>query len=253
MAMSRATRAQNPAPAKPAVESEEAAAAKLTKKLETIVIPRLEFRDATVAEVVDCLRKRCECETETDPMRDVNFVLNLSAAPETAPQRITVSLSNIPLFEALKYVTSLANLKFKIERNAVVITSLDARTKPSNAPLVRGVPGTPEQSAREKLARKLSSIIAPRIEFRDATLREAVDFLRKKAADLDTTEPDLTRRGMSVVLKAPSTVADSGEKRITLSLRNVSLMDAFKYTAELAGCQMTIESYALTITPLEAK
>lgn len=249
-----AARAQNRPPAKPAVESEETAAAKLTQKLQAIVIPKLEFRDATVSEVVDCLRMRSGCEPGTDPeKRDVNFVLNLSAAPESAPPRLTFSLSNIPLLEALKYMTSLANLKFKVERSAVVIVPVGTKTNSAPALPARGVPGTPEQFAREKIARKLNSIILPRIEFRDATLREAVDFLMKKSADLETAEPDLARRGLSVVLKAPSTVGDSGEKRVTLSLKNVSLADAFKYTTELAGCQMRIEPYALTITPLEAK
>lgn len=241
-------------PAKPAFESEETAVARLTQKLQSIVIPHLDFRDATVAEAVDFLRmKSADLDTaEPDPVkRGVNFILNLTGTSEAPPSRLTLSLSNIPLLEALKYVTSLANLKFKVERNAVVILPVGVKVKSPAMLLAGGVPGTPEQSAREKIARKLNSIILPKIAFRDATLREAVDFLKKKAADLDTAEPDPARRGLSVVLKAPSTVGDSGEKRITLSLKNVSLADAFKYTAELAGCQVMIEPYALTITPLE--
>ncbi len=35
--------------------------------------------------------------------------------------RITVSLTNIPLGEALRYVTGLANLKFKVEQYAVSV------------------------------------------------------------------------------------------------------------------------------------
>ncbi len=89
----------------------------------------------------------------------------------------------------------------------------------------------------------------PRLEFRDAAVREAVGFLQKKVGDLDTTEPDPAQRGMSFVLKLPSTVGDLDEKRITLSLKNVGLMDALKYMAELTGCLMTIEPYALTILP----
>ena len=104
---------------------------------------------------------------------------------------------------------------------------------------------------QEKVARKLNTIIIPRLDFRDATVREAVDFLKKKTADLDTAEPEPAKRGMSVVLKLPPNEGQSGEKRITLSLKNVSLMDAFKYTAELASCQIAIEPYALTITPAE--
>jgi general secretion pathway protein D len=42
-------------------------------------------------------------------------------------QRITVSLSNIPLGEALKYVTGLANLKYKVEPYAIYVVPLSAR------------------------------------------------------------------------------------------------------------------------------
>ena len=252
-ALSSATHAQDRATAKPAIDSEEAAVAKLTKKLQTIVIPRLEFRDATVAEAVDFLRKgSANCDkAENDPAkRGVNFVLNIGATP-ASEARITLSLSDIPVLDALKYVTGLADLKFTIERSAVVIVPLDAKTKPASAPLVRAAPG--ERTIQGKVSGKLNSIIVPQLHFRDATLREAVDFLKKKTVDLDTAEPDPARRGFSVVLKLPPTTGDSGEKRITLSLKNVPLMDAFKYTAELAGCEMAIDPYALTITPMAAE
>ena len=42
--------------------------------------------------------------------------------------RITIALSNIPLIEALKYVTGLANLKFKVEPFAVSIVPLGVNT-----------------------------------------------------------------------------------------------------------------------------
>ena len=261
LALGGATRAQ-------AFESDETAAAKLTRKLQAIVIPRLDFRDATVAEAVEFLKKKsAELDTaEPDPAkRGVNFVLNLGAAPEAAPQRLTLSLSNIPLLEALKYVTGLASLKFKVERSAVVIVPVGAKTKPAAAPLVQGAPDARTRILQEKVTHKLNAIIIPRLEFRDATLREAIDFLKKKTADLDTAEPEPARRGVSVVLRLPATAgatAEPGvenppgqpvEKRITLSLKNVSLMEAFKYTAALAGCQVRIEPYALTIIPLEEK
>lgn len=139
---------------------------RLQRKLSTIIIPRLEFREATIREAVDFLRRKSvELDTtETDPsQRGVNIVLQLeggaagvgaapsapaldaTAAPvipgleplpgaggaapapvaplgggvNAADARITVSLSTIPLGEALKYVTGLAGLKYKVEQYAV--------------------------------------------------------------------------------------------------------------------------------------
>jgi len=58
----------------------------------------------------------------------------------------------------------------------------------------------------EYITSKLNRIIIPKIEFRDATVREAVDFLKQKSSELDNQEPDPTRRGVNIVLQL-----DSGE------------------------------------------
>ncbi len=50
-----------------------------------------------------------------------------------------------------------------------------------------------------RINNKLNSIIIPRIEFRDASIREAIDFLRQQAVANDTT-PD-GRRGVDIVLR----------------------------------------------------
>jgi len=48
---------------------------------------------------------------------------------------------------------------------------------------------------------KLNRIIIPKLDFNDATIREAVEFLKQKSIQLDTQEPDPTRRGVNIVLK----------------------------------------------------
>jgi general secretion pathway protein D len=133
-----------------------------TRKLAEIIVPKLDFQNATIREVVDYLQQRSKAldTIEVDPARKgVNIVLKLdpgvgsSAAPVAVPppvgipgipglpdapapapvpeatapvggggdQRITLSLSNVPLGEALKYVVNLANLRFKVEPYAVLI------------------------------------------------------------------------------------------------------------------------------------
>ena len=131
---------------------------RIQRKLDRIIIPKLEFREATIREAVDFLKKKSvELDIDSEPgNRGVNIVLKLDnggagaapaeapapapaaipgleqipAAPGAAPApagaapvpmvapgdaRITVSLTNIPLIEALRYVTNLAGLKFKVE------------------------------------------------------------------------------------------------------------------------------------------
>ena len=96
--------------------------------------------------------------------------------------------------------------------------------------------------------RKLDEIVIPRIDFRDATIREALDFIKQRAVALDTTEQDPSRRGINIVLKAP---ADSPEanSRITLSLNDIPLRAAVDYVAKAANLKLKIEPYAVAVVP----
>ena len=133
----------------------------IRRKLERIIIPKLELREATIREAVDFLKQK-SVELDPDPSGDrgINIVLKLEAtgqgaiglpsatdipplppipgaeqAPNSPPSignpadaRITVSLTNVPFIEALKYVTGLANLKFKIEPYGISITPMTENT-----------------------------------------------------------------------------------------------------------------------------
>jgi hypothetical protein len=48
---------------------------------------------------------------------------------------------------------------------------------------------------------KLDHIIIPRVDFHDATVRDAIEFLWKKSIDFDTTEIDPEHKGVNIVLK----------------------------------------------------
>jgi general secretion pathway protein D len=130
-----------------------------------------------------------------------------------------------------------------------------------------------------KIGKKLNSIIIPKIDFRDSTVREAIEFLVKKSKDLDEE-----REGVNIVLKieggagpvlpAAAPVADaagvipgldaapaapaapsipvasgSGDTRITLTLNNVPLIEALKYIT-LANLKYKIDPFAVTVVPI---
>ena len=155
----------------------EASTERIRRKLEQIIIPKLEFREATIREAIEFLKKKSQELDTNSPAgeKGVNIVLKLDssggggggvgvgaapgaaapaipgipgldngagAAPPAAAMggapagavvnpadaRITVSLANIPLIEALKYVTGLANLKFKVEPYAVSVVPVTEST-----------------------------------------------------------------------------------------------------------------------------
>jgi hypothetical protein len=114
------------------------------QKVKRIIIPSVEFVDTPLKDALEFLRQRSvELDTnESDPSRKgVNFVLDSginggAAAPAPPAEggfgvdggvgntRITLRLQNVPLVEALRYTTSLAQLKYKVEPNAIVILPL---------------------------------------------------------------------------------------------------------------------------------
>jgi general secretion pathway protein D len=127
-----------------------------------------------------------------------------------------------------------------------------------------GVKGT------EAIVAKLNRIIIPRIDLQEATVRDAVDFLKQRSKDLDATADGSSSKGVNIVLKlenasavptpdpaapvdpsAPAPASGGNENtRITLALTNVPLIEALKYLTELSGLKYKIDPYAVSIVPL---
>lgn len=111
--------------------------------------------------------------------------------------------------------------------------------------------------ATEQIQYKLDHIIIPKIDFREATVREAIGFIKNKIRELDSSEPDPARRGVNVVLKFGSrsnnqddTGARPEDARLTLSLTNVPLGEALRYIGNLSGMRIKTDPYAVTMEPL---
>ena len=118
------------------------------------------------------------------------------------------------------------------------------------------------------------SIIIPRLEFREATIREALDYLQEKERgvgpkhqgtsivlrlDSGPPPPGVLPPGVSLPDIAISQVSPEGvppgggspaDAKITLSLRNVSLSEALTTVAGLAGLEYKVEDYGISIQPL---
>lgn len=103
----------------------------------------------------------------------------------------------------------------------------------------------------QSVSRKLEEIRIPSINFRDATIREAIDFIKQRSIALDTAEPDPNRRGINIVLKLdPSMASADAGTRITLALTDVPLGEALRYIATAANLKVKVEPYAVAVVPL---
>ena len=86
---------------------------------------------------------------------------------------------------------------------------------------------------------KAQAIRIAKLEFHEASVTEAVDFLRRKSVELD---PE--KKGVNIVLKAPPNLA---QIKVTLSLTDVPLWDAIRYLADLAALIVESEDSALLL------
>ncbi len=161
-------------------QRDAAGTARITTKLNTIIIPRIEFRDASIREAIDFLRQQASAnDPATEGRKGVDIVLRLTplgqagppptpvepaatpvavapaaaaeggapaaatpipaqpivapavvAAPAINPAnaRITITLNQIPLGEALRYIASQAGLKVKVEPYAVSIIPISEQS-----------------------------------------------------------------------------------------------------------------------------
>jgi general secretion pathway protein D len=157
---------RNVSPIAEAFSKDVTGTARITNKLNLIIIPKVEFRDASVREAIDFLRQQAAAnDPAAEGRKGVDIVLRLApvgrpagAAPaaESAPPlpgaspeatvratpapanappgvspadaRITITLDEIPLGEALRYIANQAGLKVKVEPYAVLIIPISEQS-----------------------------------------------------------------------------------------------------------------------------
>jgi hypothetical protein len=83
--------------------------------LETLILPQVEFKGATLGAALDFFKAKAAEEKVT-----VSFV-NEMPATDTS-KTVTLSLSNVPFLSALHYLCELAGATYKVEPYAIVIT-----------------------------------------------------------------------------------------------------------------------------------
>ncbi|MFA6714659.1 MAG: hypothetical protein WCS27_04745 [Victivallaceae bacterium] len=114
-------------------------------KLERIIFPSIEFDDADIYSVCRFLNRVCK---RYDPDK-VGVSIITAFDKSTADQlfRVTMSFSNIPMSEVLRYLCQNVGLKYKIEEGAVILgTSVDEMQIehfPVRADLIASITGTP--------------------------------------------------------------------------------------------------------------
>ncbi len=99
---------------------DDANSAPITFKLNNITIDRIQFNEAAIDEVISYLkRKSIESDTTSaDPnQRGVDFIVKST----TGAKPVTLELRSVKLLDAIKSISEVANMRYDIQPNAVVI------------------------------------------------------------------------------------------------------------------------------------
>jgi hypothetical protein len=90
------------------------------------------------------------------------------------------------------------------------------------------------------LERQLQALIVPRVEFRDATFRATLDYLKQTAAKISDG-----KTSANFVVQIPNEITDA--KKVTLNLTKVPFTEVLRYLGELTGFKFTIDKYAIIV------
>jgi len=123
----------------------------------------------------------------------------------------------------------------------------------------------------QTISAKLQTIRIPLIDFEDTTVDEAIDFLRARSRELDTTTLDDGEKGINFVVRKPRVSGDVGDTSLdgddgglgetgnpggaridSLFLKNVPLGVALQYICDKAKLRYKVDEFAVTLLPLDA-
>jgi len=102
------------------------------KQLAALIIPQIQFREATLGAALDYFKKAVE--KQSGGKQAINFVVKLPAE-QVNTQSVTLNLANVPVTEALRYMGELVNATFVYEKYAILVKpkTADAATAPAPA------------------------------------------------------------------------------------------------------------------------
>ena len=112
-------------------ESKKPAPNTTQKQLEKLMLPKVDFREASLGSVLDFLKQ--QAPKNSDGKVVVNFVMQLPE--EQKAQTVTLALANVPFSEVLRYLGELAKLDFVYDKYAFVVKTRGGAATAEAAPV----------------------------------------------------------------------------------------------------------------------
>lgn len=107
----------------------------------------------------------------------------------------------------------------------------------------------PEMSEDEKaiqaMRARLQNITIPSLDFRDANIKDVVLFLTETARRQDSTG-----KGVNILLLGMEDSMNASQDNITISIREMSLLESLQYIVEMASLKFDVQPKAVAIMPV---
>ena len=189
-------------------------------------ISSCEFKSVTFSQVIQALQRKSQDVDNTK--QGFNYVFT-GQAQKLMNNKVTVSLTELSLFEALKYTSMLAKVKLKYDGNTVICMAPKEKFK---EPVIR-------ESYVRRTPKFLASIKLPLKELKEEelTINELVKIIKNKSKEADSAG-----KGVNIL-----SLAGSSQLKQSISLKNVSVYAALRYAAIAAGVTMKIDRAAIVL------
>ncbi len=215
---------------------------KVLKKLKAIIIDKVSFEEVSIPTAIRYLR---QCSKEKDPEKTgVNFVLlgkinkttgvSESAAADTEVTPLTIELDNLPLETLIRYICRQANLKYRIDDNAVVIASKEVPLDYVETEVYPADSGPGEMTGkRAELYKKLQKTIVELVECENANIQFMFEHLASQ---------------YSINIILPRKKEHCSRKIQYLKLEKTPLLDVIRYICEVAYLKFEVDENSVTIS-----
>lgn len=97
----------------------------IDQKLKSIRLPSLDFTDVTIEQATNFLTTESK-RLDEPTHKGISFIIQPDASDSA--KTITLSLSDVPVGEALRYICQLANVKYKVQDYAISVVAFNAST-----------------------------------------------------------------------------------------------------------------------------
>ena len=186
-------------------------------------ISQSDFRDVTFHQALQNLQRKSQ---DVDKLKQgFNYVFT-NKASKLANKKLTLSLTQLPLYDAIKYTALTLKLNVKFERKTVIILAPGEKIKD---PVIKEKFVKRDPRLLSALRLQCKSVSANKLSLKDIF----------KTIKTESVKSDSTGKGINIL-----DISGSGAKPI-MSLKNISVYEALRYTAIAANIPMKLDRSAV--------